>query len=257
MNIDFPLILVCLVAISGFIWLVDKLFFEKSRKEAGRKEPWWVDYSRSFFPIFLAVLLIRSFIIQPFRVPTGSLEPSVQPGDFIAVNQFAYGLRLPVLNTKIKSIGEPKRGDVVVFRYPADPSVDFVKRVIGLPGDHIVYRNRVLYINGEEMPQHYLRDGDGFDPPNFTANVNIYLEDLQTRKHLIQLNPSRFYATNYDLIVPPKHYFVMGDNRDDSEDSRYWGFLPEENLIGKAFLVWMSWDPKKHWFDFSRIGTRL
>lgn len=255
MNIDFPLVLVILTFVCGLIWLIDVLFLAKSRKKLGKKMPAWIDYGRSFFPVFLLVLIIRSFVIQPFRVPTGSLEPTILPNDFVAVNQFAYGLRLPVLNTKILNIGEPKRGDIVVFRFPGDTKVDYVKRVVGIPGDHIVYKNRILYINGQEMPQKYINDVVDIEP---TGNMPSQLmeEDLMGVKHKIILHKDQYKETSdVDVVVPQGMYFMMGDNRDGSADSRYWGFVPEENLVGKAFLIWLSWDGDKHTIRWSRIGT--
>ncbi|OGT22246.1 MAG: signal peptidase I [Gammaproteobacteria bacterium RIFCSPHIGHO2_02_FULL_42_13] len=255
MNFYFPLALVVLTFVSGVIWAVDKMFFACARKEIGKKEPGYVDYSRSFFPILLAVLVIRSFIIQPFTVPTGSLEPTVQPGDFLAVNQFAYGLRLPVINKKIVSISNPKRGDIVVFEFPADTRVDFVKRVVGLPGDHLVYKNKTLYINGQEMKQTGVGKGIDYEPPTMTFPVTIMQENLEGVAHNIQINPAKKDSYVYDIMVPKGQYFMMGDNRDGSEDSRFWGFVPERDLIGKAFFIWMSWDKQKHWVRWSRIGT--
>ncbi|MEK6731441.1 MAG: signal peptidase I [Pseudomonadota bacterium] len=257
MNFYFPLVLVILTLLSGVIWAVDKMFFAYARKDMGKEEPWYVDYSRSFFPVLLAVLVIRSFIIQPFTVPTGSLEPTVQPGDFLAVNQFVYGLRLPVINKKIVPVSNPKRGDIVVFEFPANTRVDFVKRVVGLPGDHLVYKNKTLYINGQEMKQTWVSDGIDYEPPTMTFPVTIMQENLEGVVHHIQLNPSKKDSSVYDVTVPKGQYFMMGDNRDGSEDSRFWGFVPERDLIGKAFFIWMSWDKQKHWVKWSRIGRRI
>ncbi len=252
---DVPLVLTLLVLISGIVALSDILFFAK-RRGAGKDMPVVFEYARSFFPIFLLVLLIRSFLIQPYRVPTGSLEPTVLPGDFIIVNQYAYGLRLPVLNYKILDIGEPKRGDITLFRYPNDPSVIFVKRVIGLPGDHIVYVNKTLVINGKVMRQTSfgteLEIGDGFYEP-----VQVRLEHLDGADHKIFIKPGRRESEFIDLIVPKNSYFMMGDNRDNSNDSREWGVVPEENLVGKAFGVWMSWDSINKRVRFSRIGSKI
>jgi signal peptidase I len=257
MNVNFPLILVIATFLTGLIYLIDVLLLAKRRKKSNKKMPWWVDYARSFFPVLLIVLVIRSFIVQPFRVPTGSLEPTVLPNDFVAVNQFAYGLRLPVLNTKILSIGEPKRGDIVVFRYPIDPKVDYVKRMIGVPGDHVVYKNKILTINGKEMSQRFLHKGMDFEPPDVYIPVDVKEEDLSGIKHEILVRREGGNWGRVDLVVPEGQYFVMGDNRDNSADSRYWGFVPEENLIGKAFLIWLSWDSTRHWVRWSRIGTKL
>jgi len=256
MNLNFPLILVILTAVSGLIALFDILFLAKKRKD--KKMPVIIDYARSFFPVFLIVLVIRSFVVQPYRVPTGSLEPSVLPNDFIVVSQFAYGLRLPVLNTKVLNIGKPKRGDIAVFRFPARPSVDFVKRVIGVPGDHIIYKNKILFINGKKMTQKYVKDSFDTEPgmPNIAAQVRD--EDLEGIQHQILINAnSTMPAETYDFIVPKGYYFMMGDNRDDSGDSRFWGFVPEKNLVGKAMMIWLSWDSHKFNVRWSRIGTIL
>lgn len=256
MNIDFPLILTVAVLLSGFISLLDILFFSKRRLAKGQVKPGKiVEYSRSFFPVLLLVLVIRSFIVQPFRVPTGSLEPTIAPGDFIAVNQFAYGLRLPVTNTKIVNIGEPKTGQVAVFRWPQDTSIDFVKRVIGVPGDHIEYKNKVLYVNGKQATQTYI--GPAIDSePEGDIPVQQYTEDLNGVKHLININPNA-PTIDFDITVPAGEYFMMGDNRDDSADSRMWGYVPEANLIGKGFIVWMNWNSQTHRVNWQRIGTVL
>lgn len=256
MIMDFAFYLTTLVFILGVIVLLDVLFWRKKRGD--NKEPWWVEYSRSFFPVLLAVWVIRSFLIQPYRVPTGSLEPTIMPGDFIAVNQFSYGVRFPVLNSKIITVGEPKRGDIALFRWPVNPAVVFVKRVIGLPGDHVVYKNKVLYINGKKMTQRFI--GTGFDYGNAAGQiqpVDIYEENLNGVKHKIFRHAQGGETKNYDLKVPAGHYFMMGDNRDNSDDSRFWGAVPERNFIGKAFGVWMSWDPINSKVRWNRIGTGL
>ena len=255
-SIDFPLILSLLVILTGIIALIDALFLAKKRREQGKKKlPLVIEYSRSFFPVLLIVLLIRSFLIQPYRVPTGSLEPTIMPGDFIAVNQFAYGLRLPVLNYKIVPIGEPKRGDIALFRYPKDPKMIFVKRVIGLPGDHIVYKNKVLSVNGKTMRQYTLGKALDIEPTRgYPIPVLIKMEDFYGIKHEIYQFEQGGDYTSHNIVVPKGCYFMMGDNRDDSNDSRYWGCVPERNLVGKAFLIWMSWNSEKHGVRWHRIG---
>jgi signal peptidase I len=253
---DFPLLLTSLVFLTGIIWLTDILFFKKRRLQANPKavEPKIVEYAHAFFPVLLLVLVVRSFIVQPYRVPTGSLEPTILPGDFVAVNQFAYGLRLPVLNTKIFSIGEPKIGEIAIFRWPVNPKVDFIKRVVGTPGDHVVYQNKVLYINGKMAK--LTPKGDAIDyEPEGDLNVQRYTEDLAGVKHDILINPEGGETGDFDITVPKGYYFMMGDNRDDSADSREWGFVPEENLIGKGFLIWMNWDSETHRIHWHRIGT--
>ena len=249
MDINFPLILVCAVAVTGLVVLVDKLYLRAQRKP-GTDEPALVDFSRSFFPVLVLVLLLRSFLLEPFKIPSSSMVPTLQVGDFIVVNKYIYGLRLPVTNTKIFSISEPKRGDVMVF-FPPNDKRYFIKRVIGVPGDEVRYIDRVVYINGEPMKQELL----GGDPPDSPASF-ILTEDLGANgSHLIQkrLIPSNLVLP-YGYKVPEGHYFMMGDNRDNSSDSRVWGAVPEERIVGKAFAVWMHWD--KFWSvpKFDRIG---
>ncbi|MCD6056272.1 MAG: lepB [Gammaproteobacteria bacterium] len=249
---NFETILTGLVFISGMITLMDSVYFKKRRVSA--KLPLIIDYARSFFPVLLVVLLIRSFLIQPFRVPTGSLEPTVLPGDFIAVNQYAYGLRLPIVHTKILSVGEPKRGDIVVFHYPPDPSITYVKRLIGMPGDTLSYIDKVLYINGKLIPQTLIGNNVDIEPA-MPLPVLEKEENLLGIKHRIFIRESRANSRDfYNLKVPKDHYFMMGDNRDDSLDSREWGFVPEKNLIGKAFFTWLSWDSDKHRFRWDHLG---
>lgn len=260
MNINFPLVLVILTALSGLIYLMDVLFWEKKRLAKNKKMPVFIDYARSFFTIFLLVLIIRSFIVSPFRVPSGSMEPTIVPNDFIIVNQFAYGLRLPVLNTKVVSIGEPKRGDVVVFRYPGDPKVDFIKRAVGLPGDHVVYKDRQLTINGKLVETKLIGDGwDLEEPVAPDVATWTYEETLGTAKHRIYgwKSGARSDAP-VDVIVPKNMYFMMGDNRDNSGDSRFFGFVPEENIVGKAVVIWFSWAGfREGLVRWSRLGSLL
>lgn len=256
MTIDFPLILTLLVILSGIISLIDVLFFARKRKATAAKQPIIIEYARSFFPILLIVLLIRSFLVQPYRVPTGSLEPTVLPGDFIVVNQFAYGLRLPVLNSKILAVGEPKLGDIVLFRWPVDPRIVFVKRVIGIPGDHVVYKDKVLTINGKVAFQ---KDA-GMDlelASDIPFPVQVKSEQLPSGEHKVFVRSDHSGPDNIDVIVPANNYFMMGDNRDNSGDSREWGFVPEKNLVGKVFGVWMSWDSHNTTVRWSRIGKAI
>ncbi|MGA7800261.1 MAG: signal peptidase I, partial [Gammaproteobacteria bacterium] len=224
--------------------------------QAALKEPVVVEYAKSFFPVILAVLLLRSFVIEPFRIPSQSMMPTLLVGDFILVNKFDYGLRLPVVDWKILPIGEPHRGDVAVFRYPRDPSVDYIKRIVGLPGDHIAYYNKTLYINGKEMKQ--ANDGSyvGVGAGVSMSGADLRTETLGGVKHDI-LTLSNVTGLSGDYVVPKGRYFVMGDNRDNSNDSRYWGTVPERNLVGKAFLIWMNWDPSNGGIGWSRIGTTI
>ena len=216
-----------------------------------------------FFPVILAVFLLRSFLVEPFKIPSGSMIPTLLVGDFILVNKFTYGIRLPVLDKKIVELNSPQRGDVVVFRYPVDPSVDFIKRVVGLPGDKVSYINKRLTINGEAVPM--VRDGDYLDVERFYVTPR-YKEKLGGVEHSVLLEDDQpayvrqvlqfpfrenchYNSDGFECVVPPEHYFMMGDNRDNSQDSRVWGFVPDENLVGKAFLVWMNVS------DMKRIGS--
>lgn len=248
---SFPAIMVLLVAVTGVIWLLDSLFWKPQRSK-DQKEPVMVEYARSFFPIILVVLIIRSFIAEPFRIPSGSMLPTLRIGDFILVNKFAYGVRLPVINTKILDVGEPERGDVFVFRYPENPKIDYIKRVVGLPGDTVGYFNKTIYINGEEVAQSIQeKDIDlvGIVPMNY----ELRMETLGEHQHQLFVDPSRNMLEG-EAVIPDGHYFAMGDNRDNSNDSRVWGPVPEENLVGKAFFIWMSWDRGIVW---ERIGNTI
>ncbi|WP_456373994.1 signal peptidase I [Thiolapillus sp.] len=260
---------------SGVIWGGYRLFARKpngargaDNADQGKKkkaEPLMVDYARSFFPIFLFVLLLRAFVVEPFRIPSGSMMPTLLVGDFILVNKFVYGLRMPVSKTKLVEIGEPERGDVVVFRYPKNPKLDYIKRLIGLPGDRIAYRNKTLYINGKVIPQEqigtYHAVGSGMRSDG-TLELRENLEGVQhsilVDTHRPDFPPGCYQLARGEITVPEGHYFVMGDNRDNSNDSRCWGFVPEKNLVGKAFMIWLSFDPNRSGiFDWSRIGQSI
>ena len=249
---NFALLLVVLSLVSGVIYLLDVLLWARNRKP-NQKPSRLIEYSRSFFPVFFMVLLLRSFLIEPFRIPSGSLEPTLLVGDFLAVNKFAYGLRLPVWEKKVIPIANPKTGEIAVFRWPPAPSFDYIKRVIGVPGDHVVYHNKVLTINGQEMKQTFV--GYTTDESSGKA-VAKYQEDLNGVKHNIFVRPD-VPAVDVDVQVPKGQYFMMGDNRDDSADSRFWGFVSDEYLRGKAFLVWMSWNGKKDTIRWSNIGRLI
>ncbi len=276
-HFDLELALLTGALLTGIIWFIDKLFLDgKRRKRAVEKsvntrhgqeniqparhkdgrEPWYIETCKSFFPILLIVLVLRSFIAEPFRIPSGSMMPTLLHGDFILVNKFAYGIRLPVLHTKILDTGSPQRGDVAVFRFPKDPSNDYIKRVIGLPGDHILYRNKALFINGERIGQ--VRNGvyNGLGSNSKMNGTLILREDLHTVSHDILVERLQFSMTG-EFTVPDNHYFVMGDNRDHSSDSRIWGFVPEENLVGHAFLIWMNADFVGKQYDLKRIGKKI
>jgi signal peptidase I len=256
-NVGILTLLTLLTIFSGIIWWIDAKWFRAARKKAKKKEPMLIDYSRSLFPIFFVVLIIRAFILQPFRVPSGSLEPTVMPGDFVAVSQFAYGLRLPITHTKILSIGEPKVGDIAVFRYPANPSIDFIKRIVGVPGDHVVYKNKTLYINGKKMKQTFIKNTFDYHADGTKYPAREMQENLNGIKHKIIRRDPGYETSNFDVVVPKGYYFAMGDNRDDSADSRFWGYVPEKNLIGKAFMIWMSWNGNRFRVRWNRIGDKL
>lgn len=252
---DFAFYLTLVVLLTGIVSLIDCLFFAKKRQANNQKKSMFVDYCRSFFPVLLIVWVIRSFIVQPYRVPTGSLEPTILPGDFIAVNQFAYGLKFPIGNFTLVKTGEPKRGDIALFRYPLNPNVVFVKRVIGLPGDHIVYQDKVLSVNGQQAKQALIKSSfDYGNGPGQIRAVNVYEENLAGVKHKIFVQPVGGELKDIDFVVPEGQYFMMGDNRDNSDDSRFWGTVPEHNLIGRAFGIWMSWDPVNNKVRWNRIG---
>ncbi|WP_264770378.1 signal peptidase I [Coxiella burnetii] len=259
MIFDFLNILSLLTIFAGVVWLVDILWrrIKKIPIEKGTKPPLIIDYACSFFPILLIVLIIRSFLFQPYRVPTGSLEPTIMPGDMILVNQYDYGLRVPLWNKKIVDVGEPKRGQIALFRWPVNPAATFVKRVIGVPGDRISYQDKVFYINGKEMSQKFIKNTLEIGDDGKTWPAKEYEEDLNGVKHLIILRPDRPAQNFKDLIVPKGKYLMIGDNRDDSDDSRSWGFVPARNFIGRAILIWMSWDSQKDRVRWERIGDRL
>ncbi len=276
MKIDFALILTSLTLLTGIIWLIDKLFFAKARKQAQQApggdeitEPVAVDWSRSLFPVLLFVLVLRSFLFEPFRIPSSSMMPTLLIGDFILVNKFAYGVRLPVLNTKIIDIGSPKRGDVIVFRYPGngpnDPTegTDYIKRVIGLPGDVIGIASNRVTINGTVLDYDvngvYVGTGPS-SPMTGSKQVSEKLPEGLAHAILDQWPDASFHPeSNGEWTVPEGHFFMLGDNRDASLDSRYWGFVPEANLAGRASLIWLNcsnWFCKDS-FEYSRIGDTI
>ena len=245
---NFELLLVILTGITGLIWFVDyftgKLKVYRSNQKNSSKRSVFVEQAVSFFPIFLIVLVLRSFIFEPFRIPSASMMPTLLIGDFILVNKYDYGLRLPVIHNKFYENNIPSRGDVVVFRYPENPKIPYIKRVIGLPGDKIAYYNKTLYINDVLAEQTTNGDYFAFGSGITMKGSLLISEDLGNINHEILIDPER-----------NSHYFVLGDNRDNSKDSRYWGFVPEENLVGRAFFVWMNWDGKnKPIVNFNRIG---
>jgi|HubBroStandDraft_1064217.scaffolds.fasta_scaffold12797_5 signal peptidase I len=292
-RLDFSLFLVIVVAATGLVWLLDQLIFAPMRARAAQARgvdaatlplPVTVDGARSFFPVAVIVLVVRAFVFEPFRIPSDSMMPTLLDGDFIIVNKFAYGLRLPVLDSKIVPIGEPKRGDVVVFHWPPDPAINYIKRLVGLPGDRVRVKSDQLIINDVPIP---LMDTGRYDDGCY-HNMRESTEILGTHKHQIlwcvtpedlatmptssctrhiQQNyvcretnpPSDFDKGDVDeIVVPAGQYLMIGDNRDNSSDGRYWGFVPEDHLVGKATRIWFNWDLKRSGGPkWSRIGHRI
>ena len=250
---NFALFLLILLLVTGGVWALDALLLRQRRRE-GAKQPWWVEYSVSFFPVILIVFLLRSFLFEPFKIPSGSMIPTLLVGDFILVNKYTYGIRLPVANVKLVELNAPRRGDVMVFRYPEDPSLDYIKRVVGTPGDRIEYRNKRLTVNGQPVPLRQIEDYLSRERMQYSRR---FLEALDGTEHQIMLEEDapafvsqarafphagncNYNTTGLACTVPPGHYFVMGDNRDNSSDSRVWGFVPDENIVGRAFFIWLN-----------------
>lgn len=287
-SINLPLILTLAVLITGVIWLIDILFLAKPRKarvaaveqqfpgiesadehrkaayqtavDAVGKEPVAVEYAKSFFPVLFIVFFLRSFLVEPFQIPSGSMIPTLQVGDFILVNKFAYGLRVPVVNKTFIPVGKPKRGDVMVFFPPHQPETYFIKRVIGIPGDRVRYANNVLYLNGEEIKQEFVQKAwpeFGSFCMNHRQQLTIVNEQLKGVAHKMQKcdEPSALSADDRTWVVEEGHYFMMGDNRDNSADSRVWGTVSEDAIVGKAFAVWMHWEELLSIPSFSNVGV--
>jgi signal peptidase I len=252
-EMSFALFLLILLVVTGLVWLLDKFYLRKRRRKDDR-QPWWVEYSISFFPVILVVFLLRSFLVEPFKIPSSSMVPTLLVGDFILVNKFTYGIRLPVINKKIVELGNPQRGDVMVFRYPDDPSLDYIKRVVGVPGDRIEYRNKRLTINGQQVAVRQIDDYLSRERMQFShryvetlggVDHEILLEDDAPQitapgKPFPYLGNCNYNSSGLTCTVPPGHYFMMGDNRDNSSDSRVWGFVPDENIVGRAFFIWLN-----------------
>ena len=260
-DFDFSFYLTLATLLTGVIYAADKLLWEKKRNPEGReddqekaiKEPVIIEFSKSFFPVLLLVLVIRSFIAEPFRIPSGSMIPTLLVGDFLVVSKYSYGIRLPVINKKIIQVGVPERGDVAVFRYPDDPTIDFIKRIVGLPGDVVQYINNNLYINGEQIEQRLIQESSYTDVSGSLHHSLVMQENLLGFEHQMQEHKGRRGSGNTAVKVPEGHYFVLGDNRDHSKDSRFWGMVPDENLVGKAQFIWMHLG-----FDnINRIGTKI
>ncbi len=307
---NFALILFLLTLATGVLWLVDVVVFRKRRQkvlatalaefdrknpsgpdvDAGAvrnereqleerllRQPAWVEYAASFFPVLLVVFMLRSFVVEPFKIPSSSMRPTLEVGDFILVNKFIYGLRLPIIESKIIPISDPKRGDVVVFRYPLNPSQDFIKRVVGVGGDVVTYRDKKLTVNGNDLPQ--VADGTygylenmrfetleqslvtadtGSGPHTYTIGVNPHVPAVNPQA--VRPFPGRencdYNERGFTCKVPAGQYLMMGDNRDNSDDSRYWGFVPDDHIRGKAFFIWWNWDDLSS-FAFKRVGSSI
>ena len=294
---NFALILFILTVFTGVLWLADKLVFRpqrcakaarlladfdvrnraaldrhepiveqerKSLEDGAVRQPVWLEYTASFFPVILLVFLLRSFLFEPFRIPSGSMIPTLEIGDLILVNKYEYGIRLPVINKEVIELGKPKRGDVMVFRYPLNPTQDYIKRVVGLPGDRVEYINKRLTINGVPVP---IEKIEPYYEPDRMRTYPQFTERLGDATHRVVVDESvspgmgreapgnthpgacQYSGSGVVCQVPPGHYFMMGDNRDNSEDSRFWGFVPDENIVGRAFFIWMNFG------NISRIGS--
>ncbi len=256
---DYALILTALTLLTGIFWAAERYWFRRRRQARADGLHKTVEMIGSLFPILLLVLVFRSFLFEPFKIPSSSMVPTLLVGDFIVVSKFSYGLRLPVVNKRFVAIGEPARGDVMVFRYPEDERINYIKRVIGLPGDTITYRNKVLFINGEPVLQDSdeLWVGEGRNRNPAGRRPIVRNEHLGDDSHRIVIFPDQPDRETRTWIVPEGHYFVLGDNRDQSLDSRAWGFVPEANLVGRATRIWMHWDCSRGCVDFSRIGDRI
>ena len=258
---DYALILTVLTLLTAVAWVVERFWLRKRRtpNTEARGADRAFETVGSFFPILLLVLVFRSFLFEPFKIPSGSMIPTLLIGDFIVVNKFSYGLRLPVLNKRFIAIGEPQRGDVMVFRFPEDERINYIKRVIGLPGDTITYRNKVLFINGEPVIQDNQGQwtGEGINRNRPGARPTLRLEHLADQPHEILVHVEVPDREMRNWTVPEGYYFVLGDNRDQSLDSRAWGFVPEANLVGKATRIWMHWDCSRGCVVFSRIGDKI
>ncbi|SFW13345.1 signal peptidase I [Nitrosovibrio sp. Nv17] len=265
---NFPLIMLVLLIITGGIALLDRLVL-KRRRMPESPEPWWVEYPKSFFPVILIVFLLRSFLVEPFKIPSGSMIPTLLVGDFILVNKYTYGIRLPVANVKIIPMNEPRRGEVMVFRYPENPSMDYIKRIIGVPGDIVTYHDKQLSIN--DVPLRMEPDGEytyiesglnyvysrRFRESLDAHGYNVLTNPDAPAMHLAGVRPfphrdhCSYSDSGFTCKVPEGNYFTMGDNRDSSSDSRYWGFVPESNIVGKAFMIWWNFN------DLGRIGLSI
>ncbi len=273
MDFDFNLILVPATLVFFFVWLLDKFVFKQRQTKGRGNENFIITWAYDFWPVLAVVLILRSFLYEPFNIPSDSMVPTLETGDFILVNKFDYGVRLPIINKKIIDVGEPERGDVIVFRYPPQPTISYIKRVVGVPGDHIVYDHGQLTINGTKVakvPVEFSREKDALDTPTSIYHKETLSEHTFTMRELENVNVARqapfinyvengkYSTTNglyWEVKVPEGQYFAMGDNRDQSADSRFWGFVPEENLTGRAFYKWMHKEPGLNIPSFGRNGA--
>ncbi len=272
MDFDFNLILVPATLFFIVVWLLDKFVFKQRATKGRGNENFIITWAYDFWPVLAVVMVLRSFLYEPFNIPSDSMVPTLETGDFILVNKFEYGVRLPIINSKIIDVGSPERGEVAVFRYPPQPSISYIKRIVGLPGDHIVYDHGQLSINGEKVtktPIQFSREKDSLDTPTSIYHQETLGTHTFTMRELEGVNVARqapflnyvdngkYSAENglyWEVKVPEGHYFAMGDNRDQSADSRFWGFVPEENLTGRAFYIWMHKEPGFNLPSFSRNG---
>lgn len=272
MDFDFNLILVPATLFFIAVWLLDKFVFKQRATKGRGNENFIITWAYDFWPVLVVVMVLRSFLYEPFNIPSDSMVPTLETGDFILVNKFEYGVRLPIINSKIIDVGSPERGEVAVFRYPPQPSISYIKRIVGLPGDHIVYDHGQLSINGEKVtktPIQFSREKDSLDTPTSIYHQETLGTHTFTMRELEGVNVARqapflnyvdngkYSAENglyWEVKVPEGHYFAMGDNRDQSADSRFWGFVPEENLTGRAFYIWMHKEPGFNLPSFSRNG---
>lgn len=267
---DFSAILTFGTLITGAVWALDTMICKPKRIQiaasgsnvesenivACKKEPKVVEYCRSFFPILLIVLLLRAFLAEPFRIPSGSMKPTLLEGDFILVNKFTYGLRMPITGYKLLGLNEPQRGDVLIFRYPEDTSVNFIKRVIALPGDTVSYRNHELFLNGQKITIDYLGTEQDFDEIGRIEVLKKFKEKIGSKEHLLYQSRSEL-RTQDEITIPEGHYFVMGDNRDNSEDSRKWGLVPEHLILGKGEYIWFSWNNDNKDVRWKRMFSKI
>ena len=272
MDFDFNLILVPATLIFFLLWLLDKLFFKQRKTRGKGNENFIITWAYDFWPVLAVVLILRSFLYEPFNIPSDSMVPTLETGDFILVNKFQYGVRLPIVNSKFLDVGEPERGDVIVFRFPPQPTISYIKRVVGLPGDHLVYDHGQLSINGQKVlkvPVEFSREKDILDTPQSIYHQETLGKHTFKMRELEGVNVARQapfinsiengnYSTEiglyWEVKVPAGHYFAMGDNRDQSADSRFWGFVPEQNLTGRAMYIWMHKEPGFKLPSFSRNG---